>query len=342
MINKFTNGELKAGAIFAGIGGFCKGFERWGINTLWAIENDKYAVSSYMHNCTNGVRVVSKGDEPADINYVSVKKSELEPVDVLHAGFPCQSFSQAGNRKGFDDPRGQLFFQLMRLIDEFKDKKPSVLILENAPYLKIGDGGSWFIEIVKAIRMAGYWFRDDNCAELDTFDLTKLPQKRNRLFMVAFSIDRFKNGRFTFPSKKDSSLKDITRFIDFDGKLDDDSYYLPEQNRYFTMINKEIKEKFCLYQLRKYVVRTKEPGTCPTLTANMGLGGHNVPFIKDSKGIRKLTEYECLKLQGFDNFVFPHDVPRAKRYVQIGNSVAVPIADMLACEIKKKIEKERK
>lgn len=341
MNNKLSANGLKAGAAFSGIGGFCSGFEQAGIKTVWAIENDPYAVQSYKHN-SNGVRIIKNGSEPADINAVSVNSHNLEPVDVLHAGFPCQSFSQAGHRKGFDDPRGQLFFQLMRIIDEFKDRKPSVLVFENAPYLRIGEGGSWFLEIVKSIRTAGYWFRDDNCAELDTYALTELPQKRNRLFMVAFSIDHFKNARFSFPSQKKTTPKNLSEFIDFNGKVDDDSYYLHEQNRYFKMIKKAITNRFCIYQLRKYEVRSKEPGVCPTLTANMGLGGHNVPFIQDAKGIRKLTEHECLKLQGFNEFRFPDTVPRAKRYVQIGNSVAVPIASLLARKIRSKIEKERK
>ena len=193
--------ELKAGALFSGIGGFCRGFEEAGIHTAWAIEQDPAAVMTYKHNVKDA-RVVMDGDVPADINKVDVSTSELEPVDVLHAGFPCQSFSQAGERKGFNDPRGQLFFQVIKIVEQFKDRKPSVLVLENAPYLRSGEGGSWFIEITKAIKKAGYWFRDANAVELDAYNLTHLPQRRNRLFMVAFSRDRFRNGKLTFPDKK--------------------------------------------------------------------------------------------------------------------------------------------
>jgi DNA (cytosine-5)-methyltransferase 1 len=107
------------------------------------------------------------------------------------------------------------------------------------------------------------------------------------------------------------------------------------------MINDKTEDKCCIYQLRKFLVRVKSAGECPTLTANMGLGGHNVPFIHDSKGLRKLTEYECLRLQGFpSNFTFPDEVPRAKRYVQVGNSVAVPIAELLAVAVKNKFDSE--
>lgn len=100
-------------------------------------------------------------------------------------------------------------------------------------------------------------------------------------------------------------------------------------------------DRRAIYQLRKYIVREKEPNVCPTLTANMGQGGHNVPFIFDKRGLRKLTEYECLALQGFpDNFRFPEAVPRAKRYQQVGNSVVPPLVDLLAHSITSKIFSE--
>ncbi len=333
--------ELSAGALFSGIGGFCIGFGSSGIKTIWAVDNDPASVLTYQANVSD-VRVVMDDGKPADIRHVSVRANELEPVDVLHAGFPCQSFSQAGDRKGFDDPRGQLFYELIRIVKDFKDRKPSVLVLENTPHLRYGNGGSWFIEVVNEIRKAGYWFRESNAAELDTYQITYLPQHRSRLFMVAFNTDRFRNGRFHFPDRKSEAPKDLSKFIDFDRTMPDDSYYLPEGNRYHKMISKEVEDKTRIYQLRKYLVRAKGPGVCPTLTANMGLGGHNVPFIHDSKGLRKLTEYECLRLQGFPNdFVFPEEVPRYKRYTQVGNSVAVPIANLLAAEIADKITKER-
>jgi DNA (cytosine-5)-methyltransferase 1 len=144
---------IKAGALFSGIGGFCLGFEKEDIKTSWAVEHDVFAGKTYEYNIKD-VRLIID-----DIKAVSVAKDNLEPVDVLHAGFPCQSFSQAGDRKGFEDPRGKLFYEVIRLIKEFKDKKPPIVVLENAPYLRHGDGGSWFIEISKEIKKAGYWVR---------------------------------------------------------------------------------------------------------------------------------------------------------------------------------------
>lgn len=283
--------QLKAGALFAGIGGFCIGFESVGIETAWAIENDPMSVLTYKRNIKNAV-VIEDDGQPLSIKNINVADSNLEPVDILHAGFPCQSFSQAGERKGFDDPRGQLFYEILRIVAGFKDKKPSVLVLENSPHIKYGEGGSWFIELTKEIKKAGYWFRESNCAELDPFVLTPLPQKRNRLFMVAFSTDHFRNGKIDFPSKPSTEPKNLEKYIDFAGSIDDETYYLPEENRYHNMISQEVDDRTCIYQLRKFLVRVKERGVCPTLTANMGLGGHNVPFIHDAKGLRKLSVSE--------------------------------------------------
>ena len=157
--------------------------------------------------------------------------------------------------------------------------------------------------------------------------------------MVALSTSRFKNGRFTFPDGFQSAPKTLVDFIDFKGEKDED-YYLPSQNRYHDMILKQAKDRQRIYQLRKYTVRVKESGVCPTLTANMGQGGHNVPFVFDKKGLRKLTENECLGLQGFpEKFKFPDSVPRYARYVQIGNSVSPKVAARLATAVRKKLEK---
>lgn len=326
--------RLSCGALFAGIGGLCLGFEQAGFATHWAIEADEFAAKTYASNLEH-VQLIERS-----IQSVSVVEDRLRSVDVLHAGFPCQSFSQAGERRGFDDPRGRLFFEIIRLIEEFGKERPKILVLENAPFLRYGQGGAWFLELERAIRKAGYWFGPANCAELTTDRLTELPQQRTRLFMVALSMDTFRSGRFSFPDQIHSAPKNMSRWIDFDGRVDE-TYYLPPANRYFTMISESVDDRECLYQLRKYEVRRKERGVCPTLTANMGLGGHNVPFIMNCQGLRKLTEIECLKLQGFpDWFAFPDEVPRARRYVQVGNAVSVPVARLVAEQVRARLAEE--
>lgn len=329
--------KLRAGALFCGIGGFCMGFEASGFKTMWANELDPYASKVYRANFPK-TRLIEK-----DVRRLSVAKDKLEPVDVLHAGFPCQSFSQAGARAGFEDERGKLFFEIIRIVNEFGKNKPRAIVLENAPFLTMGEGGVWFLEISRQLQRAGYWFRDSNTKVLDLFDLSAVPQKRARLFMVAWSADHFKSGRFAFPEVERSPKKDASKFISFEGVQADD-YYLPTNNRYYKMISKEkvdTKKIKHVYQLRKYFVRQKEPGVCPTLTANMGHGGHNVPFIWDQRGLRKLTEMECLRLQGFPKtFVFPDAISSKQRYAQIGNAVAPPVAELLAGAVREKILKE--
>ena len=98
-----------------------------------------------------------------DVRELSVQADNLAAVDVLAAGFPCQSFSQAGNRIGFEDPRGTLFFDIPRLINEYQpEKRPALVILENVPYLLHGANGGWFDQIRRALRRAGYWFREED------------------------------------------------------------------------------------------------------------------------------------------------------------------------------------
>ena len=190
---------------------------------------------------------------------------------------------------------------------------------------------------MKEIRKAGYWFRNSNAEEIDVFDVTELPQKRNRLYLVGFATNKFNNGRFVFPTKKSRRKKDITKYIDFYTRQDD-SYYLNEENRYCRMINEKRDNPFSLYQLRKFLVRVKNVNECPTLTANMGAGGHNVPFIFNNGNLRKLTEKECLNLQGFPaEFEFPDSVPRAQRYVQAGNAVCPKVVKLIVEQIKEKI-----
>src|SRR5690625_3605496 len=217
---------LTATSAFAGIGGFCHGFERSGVTTVQAIESDLSATETYKENFPN-VRVINE-----DIREVGVTSHNLVPTDVWHAGFPCQSFSQAGGRLGFEDPRGELVFDLLRIVREFGEDRPSVLVFENAPYFRIGHGGSWMLRLAREIKKSGYWFRETNCAELDPYEITSLPQQRNRLFMVAFATNRFRNGRFEFPCHINKEPKSLADYVDFSG-AQDSYYYLSSENRYY-------------------------------------------------------------------------------------------------------------
>lgn len=325
---------LTAGCLFAGMGGFCGGLKKAGIKTLWANELDPFAACTFSANYP-GARMVEK-----DVCDLTVAGDELQPVDILTAGFPCQSFSCAGQRLGFDDERGKLFLQILRIVGEFGANKPKLILLENVPNLASGDGGKWLQEIITRTQLAGYWFDKDNCRVLKTDEISDLPQIRKRLFMAAASTGAFYCNDIEFPQPSESA-RPLSDFIDRQEKREVEDY-LPPDNRYCRDIAAEMKK--CggdgLYQLRRSCGVRPYGKRCPTLTANMGGGGHNVPFIRDQWGIRRLTVAECAALQGFDGCVFPENVPDKERYRQIGNAVSLPVAEQLAASCRQFFESD--
>lgn len=324
---------MTAGCLFAGMGGFCGGLKAAGINTLWANELNPHAAMTFSENYP-GVRMFDK-----DICDLWVEEDKLEPVDILTAGFPCQSFSCAGMRLGFDDERGKLFEHILRIVGEFGARKPKVILLENVPHLASGNGGKWMQTILSQTQLAGYWFDKDKCRVLKTDEISDLPQSRERLFMLAASTDAFYCNDFDFPEPCEES-RPLADFINRSEKLADE-FYLPPDNRYCREIADEMKKHGGegLYQLRRSYVRAYKD-KCPTLTANMGGGGHNVPFIRDDWGIRRLTVEECAALQGFDGYMFPDGVPEKERYRQIGNAVSLPVAKQLALSCRHFLESD--
>lgn len=150
--------QLTAGCLFSGMGGFASGLIEAGFTVRWASDNDASACSAFRYRLPE-VSLIEK-----DVRNLSKRTDGLTEVDVLAAGFPCQSFSQAGSRLGFDDPRGRLFFEIPRLIAEFGPKnRPRLVILENVPHLLYGAEKAWFDEIRRALRRVGYWFREESC-----------------------------------------------------------------------------------------------------------------------------------------------------------------------------------
>lgn len=319
---------VKCGALFAGMGGFCDGFEEEGFRTSWALDFDDQACETYEVNHP-ATELVNE-----DIVLVNERDLPLDPVDVLHAGFPCQSFSSAGNRKGFEDPRGALFFEIITLLERFGKDKPGVLVLENSPFLMHGKNGEWFDSIRVAIQRAGYWFGPENAVVVDARVHGGLPQRRERLIMVATSKDRFDYNPFC-GFEAVGEIRELVSMLDL-GEVDDDYYYLSESNKYGNWILNEGKKlpRGSLLQLRQAELRPQPPGICPTLTANMGNGGHNVPFVVDGGRLRKLTEKECLRLQGFrDDLEWP-DIAISARYRLIGNSVSPVVSGLIAQVVK--------
>lgn len=319
------------GVLFSGMGGFASGLEKAGFDVAWANDNDPHACDAFRHRFAD-VDLFDK-----DIADLHVDPDNLRPVDVLAGAFPCQSFSQAGDRRGFDDPRGALFFEIPRLLQEWPDdQRPRLLILENVPHLRYGEGGAWFDRVSKDLRASGYWFRESACWTVNVRNATGLPQDRERLFMVAASRKHFSFNPFSPPSDVEVDRRTLDDMIDRTRRADSAAYLRPD-NRYYKMIRREMDagdSERNIYQLRRSYVREKKGGLCPTLTANMGVGGHNVPFVLDKWGIRRLSVDEVAGLQGFPAAEFPPEMPEAEQYRLLGNAVCVELAELVgkACQ----------
>lgn len=319
---------LKVGSMFAGIGGICLGFKSAGTNVVWANESDPHACKTYRFNF-GGAPFLVEGDIRA------VVAESVPNIDILTAGFPCQAFSIAGHRKGFDDERGTLFYEVMRII---RAKKPRAVFLENVKNLKTHDGGRTFSIICSLLADEGYEVVDK---VLNSTEYGGLPQNRERIYIVAFRKDD--DGmcpemvRFKFPKPVTLSISPMD-IIDRHTKVMDRYYYKPG-SRYFAELNAALKNPDLVYQWRRSYVRENKSNVCPTLTANMGTGGNNVPIIRDDFGIRKLTPDECLRFQGFpETFRFP-ELAVSHKYKQVGNSVSEPVVARIAQCIVEAIER---
>ena len=330
---------LTAGCLFSGMGGFASGLAGAGFAIAWASDDNEYAYQTFRHRFPD-TRVIKQ-----DVRKLSVDGDGLEPVDVLAAGFPCQSFSQAGDRRGFEDNRGEVFFEIPRLLDEWApEQRPKLLILENVPHLLYGGDGWWFDRIRRSLRRANYWFPRESCWLTNVKDCTDVPQDRERVFLVAASRAHFSYNPFTPPLPDVSVLNRKLDQIVSRGERGHDADYLPEGNRYRLMIEAAMADGQSagnLYQVRRSYIREKRDGLCPTLTANMGIGGHNVPFLQDEWGIRRLTIAEVAQLQGFDDpqALFP-DIPQTERYRLLGNAVCPKLATIVADQCAQILEEE--
>lgn len=318
---------LKCASFFAGVGGIDKGFENTGFfKTIYANEIDEYPAKTFEYNFD--IRVDCR-----DIH--SVQSSEIPDFDVMLAGFPCQAFSIAGLRKGFEDEkgRGTLFFELVRI---FKEKKPSIIFLENVKNLVGHDNGNTFSVILEELKKEDYSVK---YAVLNAMEYGNVPQNRERIYIVAFKNETyFKNFEFPMPIKLTSKLSDI---IDFENKVDDKYYYTEGKYKgdLYAKLLEAMDDENAIYQWRRKYVRKNMSGVVPTLTANQGEGGHNVCLVKTKYGIRKMTPHECFNTQGFPkDFILPTKMSDARLYKQAGNSVCVSVIQRIAEQIIKAID----
>lgn len=298
--------------LFAGIGGIKIGFEHVGFECVFSNDFDKHAKTTFDLNFRDPMVL-------ADIQKVST--NSIPDHDVLCGGFPCQPFSVAGYRQGFDDEngRGNLFFDIIRIL---QDKKPKAFLLENVKNLKTHDKGNTIKVIYEELEKLGYKVTDQ---VLNSMEYGNVPQNRERIYLVGF-LDQNHFDNFAFPEKIPLT-KTIHDCLE-ENKVDDMYYY--NGKPLYDKLKNDITKKDTVYQWRRKYVRENKTGVCPTLTANMGMGGHNVPLVLNGKGIRKLTPRECANFQGFPkDFQLP-DLAISHLYKQFGNSVSVPVIERIA------------
>lgn len=308
---------MRVASFFAGVGGIDLAFKKAGFDLVWANEIDKDACTTFRKNFKTPL-------VEGDIRKIDAK--DIPDFDVMIAGFPCQAFSIAGYRRGFKDHRGNLFFELERI---FKAKKPSIIFLENVKNLLGHDNGKTYKVIEERLRKAGYHVVPPQV--LNACEYGNLPQNRERIYIVAFK-NKATCDAFRFPAPI-ALTKKISNCIDFETKQDDKFYYTPEKYAFYDKLKEGMRSSETLYQWRRIYVRENKSNVCPTLTANMGTGGHNVPLILTKKGIRKLTPRECFNLMGFPASYKLPNLAQSHLYKQAGNSVVVPVI----CRIAKNI-----
>ncbi len=310
-------------SLFAGVGGIDLGFEITGkFKTVYANEFDPYASKTFEANFP-GITV-----DQRDIH--EVPTSDIPKTDVVIAGFPCQAFSIAGYRQGFDDKkgRGELFFELTRILEAHR---PRVALFENVKNLVSHDKGNTFRVICKQLDILGYHY---TYQVLNAMNYGNMAQNRERIYIVAFRDEAdFANFHWPLSIPLTTTVKDI---IDFEGEVDEKYYYT--EGKYKGDIYKLLVEATqnddaenpAIYQWRRKYVRQNKSGVVPTLTANQGEGGHNVCIVKTKYGLRKMTPRECFNAQGFPrNFILPKQSD-TRLYKQAGNSVCVPVINRIA------------
>ncbi len=300
--------------LFAGTGAFTLAFQETNfINIVFSNDNVKQSEEIYNENFNHKLTLKNIND---------VKVEDIPSHDILTGGFPCQPFSIAGLQKGFNDDRSNVFWKILSIIDYHK---PKCVILENVKNLISHDKNKTFDIIKNNLETRGYYI---SYKILNTSDITGIPHHRERIYIVCVKSKKvFDNFNLDFPKIK---KKNISDFLETNIPI---KYYYTNKSKAWNLIKNNIIKKNTVYQYRRTYIRENKSDECPTLTANMGTGGNNVPIILDSVGIRKLTPRECFNLQGFpSNYKLPN-ISDSNLYKLAGNAVSVPIIKLIANKI---------
>ena len=287
--------------LFAGIGGIRIAFEEFGGECVFTSEWDKFAQQTYVEN---------HGEIPAG-DITQVKVSEIPSFDLLLAGFPCQPFSHAGLKKGFEDTRGTLFFDIARIA---KHHRPKALVLENVKGLVGHDKGNTFREILRILEVElGYKvsFQVLNAKHFG------VPQNRERIVIVATDP---KIGEFKFPPIREKGTV-LGEILDPNSKVD--KKYTLSDRLWASHIRRKEDHKLKGNGFGYSLFSSKSPYTS-TISARYYKDGSEILVEQRNKNPRKLTPREAARLQGFpESFIIP--VSDTQAYKQFGNSVAVPM-----------------
>lgn len=312
--------------LFAGIGGFRLAMQSHGGRCVFSSEFNPNAQKTYSNNY---------GEVPfGDITKPETKNAIPKEFDIVCGGFPCQAFSIAGYRKGFEDARGTLFFDVAQII---KDHQPKVAYLENVKNLESHDNGKTFEVIKNTLEELGYavYYK-----VLKASQYGNIPQSRERILIVAFNKGKVINHesfRFPDPIPLTKTIHDCIT----PGKQEERFYYR-EGQIYYPKLIEGMTSRDSIYQWRRIYVRENKTNLCPTLTANMGGGGHNVPLILTDDGIRKLTPRECLNFMGYpEQYEYPNSISESAKYMQAGNSVVVPMMTRVAEQIVRVLDENK-
>jgi DNA (cytosine-5)-methyltransferase 1 len=311
---------IKVIDLFAGIGGIRRGFEQaseGNIDCVFTSEWDRYAAETYSANYPNE-KVYG------DITQVDV--NDIPDHDILLAGFPCQPFSQAGLKKGFDDTRGTLFFDIERILIA---KKPKAFMLENVKRLRTHDGGRTLEVILKHLKNAGY--KNVQYKVLNARDFG-LPQNRERIFIIGF-LDENIEFEFPKPSKAKTRIGNILQgFVDSKYTISDRLWEGHQRRK----IENKLKGKGFGFGI---VNENSEYSN--TISARYYKDGSEILIEQNNKNPRKLTPREAARLQGFPDS-FKIEVSDNQAYKQFGNSVPVNTIEAVAREMLKSLKQEQK
>ncbi len=316
--------------LFAGIGGFRTGFERNECECVFSSEIDEHAGEMYELNYGDNVfKDITKIDE-----------KQLPNHDILLAGFPCQPFSIAGEKKGFNDTRGTLFFDIERIL---KEKKPKTVVLENVKHFKNHDKGNTLKVVLNSLEELGY---TTNWKVLNAKDFG-VPQNRERTIIIG-SLNGVKFNFNKLEQKPPICIKDILEEENDEFEyLDESEYTLIENPKkqlsgliFVGYRNKNTRTKGTRENTTHLSRVHKQPnriysseGTHPTLSSQETAGRY---FILHDGKVRKLTIKECYRLMGFkDDFKLIGS--KGKLYNRIGNSIVVPMVEEIAKQVKKQI-----